>query len=143
MLSYLLGVIMPTTHGEYRLTLKNNLLILEATGPFNLQYVDRLVHDIQCKVSHIKKPWGQITVFNNDSIFVPDAFLKLKSSMQQRKESGLKVVAVILREPQCSFLIRSQISEIYQSAQIPFQFFDNFSEAEHWIAATLNGSDQD
>jgi len=129
---------MPTSHGVYQVKIKGNLLFLEATGPFNLQYVDDLMATMGRDIKKMDDHWGQMTIFHNNSLFVPDALQKLKSSMYARKENGLKYVAVVLLDPQCSFVIKEQISEIYQSAQIPFKFFEDCPAAENWLTTTLN-----
>jgi len=129
---------MPMSHGVYQVKIKANVLMLEATGPFNLQYVNDLTTTMQREIEKMDDHWGQMTIFHNNSLFVPDALQKVKSSMYHRKENGLKYVAVVLLDPQCSFVIKEQISEIYQSAQIPFKFFDDYPTAESWLTTTLN-----
>ena len=77
-------------HGLFQITIKNNLLILDAEGPFNLEYVNKLIDSIAQLAPHMQQNWGQLTIFHNDSIFVPEAFNAVKESMKTRKSDGLK-----------------------------------------------------
>lgn len=124
-------------HGEYKITIKQNLLILDAKGPFNLEYVNKLIDGIAKTAPHMHKDWGQLTIFHNDSIFVPEAFNAVKDSMKARENAGLKCLAIVLVKAQCSFIIKNQITDIYQSTNLPFKFFEEVELAEQWLRERL------
>ena len=133
---------MHEAHGKFNITTTHDLLVLDATGPFNLQHVNNLIAEMARIIPQMDGDWGQLTIFHDDSIFVPEAFKVVKQSIKARGEHGLKCVAIVLVSAQCSFIMKQQITAIYENTSLPFAFFDSETLAKHWLADALQESTQ-
>jgi len=87
---------MATIHGQSKITTHNDLMVLDVEGPFNIEYVDKINIDMADAITRMNDYWGLLTILRNDSIFVPEAFNKLKMSISLRVENGLQFIAVVL-----------------------------------------------
>jgi len=128
---------MNITHGEFKISTKNNLLITDAMGPFNKQLIQKFAADIEQEIRSFNAHWGQIAILRGNCLLIPEAAKELEKVTIFRKNNGQKYIAIVLLNTQCTFILEKQLSEIYLSVQIPFKFFSQYSFAEEWITDKL------
>lgn len=124
-------------HGEYKLEIKDGVLIVDATGPFNDEVVISYQNDLETCIRELEdRCWGQVVTLRELSLFTPDAEQSLINSLGLRKARGLKFSAVVCDSPYS--LVRMQISRIYDGAGILHKFFESESSALSWINEYAN-----
>jgi hypothetical protein len=121
-------------HGIYEITVENNLLLVDATGPFNEELIIsyRKALEAAIKLLEVGK-WNQIITVRETSIFTPEAELALSNSLKERKLRGLLRSCVIVGELNSRAIAIKQMSRCYLYAEIENQFFTTFAEAKQWL----------
>jgi len=125
------GMFIP--HGAYRVDIQENLLVIEAKGPFNKEVVKQYSLDLANAVQKMQAPWGQLIIMHQDSLFTPDAENLMHKSARARKLFGLYASAIVLVETTVRFAIEHQVSNIYRRADIAHDFFENEQQARTWL----------
>ena len=119
-------------HGVYSLEVKDQVLIVDATGPFNDELVMCYQNELETCIAQLETScWGQIVTLHAQSLFTPEAEQSLINSLKHRKSRGLKASAVVSDSPYS--LVRIQISRIYNQAGVAHDFFENEEHAFNWL----------
>jgi hypothetical protein len=128
-------------HGTYILKKTDNILYVDAHGPFNEITTQRYAKDIDkysYKFHHAN--WVSLTTFYGDSIFTPAAEKSIISILHGRADKGLLANACIILESQCHDLQYMQLKRIHLKANIAFNIFSDLSSAEKWLEEFISGS---
>ena len=120
-------------HGEYRISVENNMLLVEAKGPFNSEIVDNYAADMALAVKQVVAPWSQLIVLHQEGLFTPSAEKQMYSTIGVRKDLGMCASAIVIIGASARFAIEMQISRIYNDLQVVHQYFDNEKEARDWL----------
>ena len=124
-------------HGIFEVSVENNWLIVDATGPFNEELLQSYSHSIESCVSKLEaSPWQQIIVLHQQSLFTPEAESLLSKTVKNRKTRGLKASAVVLLNVEGGALIQQQLSRVYKGANLPHAFFSNQEAAKSWLSSS-------
>ena len=126
-------------HGKYRIELKNNVMLVEAKGPFNIEVVKQYTQQVAATLSQLILPWGQVVILHQDSLFTPEAEQLMYKTVEDRKENGLVASAVIINGSTSQFIIEQQVAKIYQASKVNYQFFDDECVARAWVDEALVG----
>jgi len=126
-----------STHGEYKLEQKGNIIIINSKGPFNSILVDQYSREINTIIRNLPATWGQIVFVHGEGMLPPDAEQSLQEACLQRKNKGLTASAIIFVASASTFAIRELISRVYEYAGIEYQFFDTYDAAEAWVFKEL------
>ena len=119
-------------HGVYSLKIQGQVLIVDATGPFNDELVVSYNNALESCIQQLESScWGQIVTLHDQSLFTPEAEQSLIHSLKQRKQRGLRASAVVCNSPYK--VVQSQVDRIYQNAGISHGFFSNEEEARLWL----------
>lgn len=127
-------------HGKFSVEVDSQMLIVNATGPFNEELVRDYKAAVDAAVAHLQQGhgWGQVIVLEKESLFTPDAERVLVQSLKNRKRGGLRASAVVLMENVTGrSLIKQQISGAYNKAGIEFTFSDTLAGAKAWLSGHL------
>jgi len=128
-------------HGEYKISVENNLLLVEAKGPFNSEIVANYTADMALAVKQVDAPWGQLIVLHQEGLFTPSAEKQMYGTISARKDLGMCASGIVIIGASAKFAIEMQISRIYNDLQVKHQYFDNEKEARDWlleVSATAN-----
>lgn len=118
-------------HGNYVIKNSNEPLVIEASGPFNIEIIEKLDEELQKVVPRFSnKTWHQIIILNEVSIFTPEAETALCKTLKYRIDHGLVFSAVVIKTSVCEALIEMQISRCYKKLNIPYQFFKHTDEVK-------------
>ena len=120
-------------HGTFTLEIKNNILYLDACGPFNDELGEAYV--TQMKAMILKhKPQAQITFLHNSILLSPQIEEGVKNLCQFASTQGLRYEAIILDKNSVGKkLFHIQLERIISGIDYTNQFFDSKEEALLWI----------
>lgn len=122
------------SHGTFTVEISEQLLIVDAKGPFN----EEIVHEYKQAVSKAidqfnEQPWQQIIIMRAESIFIPDAYEEMRKLAKYRKSRGLTASAVIWKESTAKEIVSMQLGNIYKEADVACAFFENKTQALSWL----------
>lgn len=125
-------------HGSLRLSIEDQLLIVEGSGPANLE----LVQEYQQQVVGLRKkimhaPWVSLALLSGTPLVSPKAKELFVEIISQAKSMNLRATAVVLIEIESVELVRQFWREIYTGAELKFCFFDTEEEARNWLQGVL------
>ena len=122
-------------HGVFRVEVIDGDLIVDATGPFNEQLIRKYNKALQSSILCLKGTrWAQIIVLHGMSLFTPEAERELCNTLQDRKNNGLVLSAVVCGDVEYKALIADQMSRCYHRVGIEHDFFDTLTEAKQCLA---------
>jgi hypothetical protein len=128
-------------HGSYHIEQQENILMVDAQGPFNEITAEKYHQDITKvteKMSH--KPWGSLITFRGNSVFTPDAEEQLKETTLYRQKKGMVAIAVVILNSAYADMQQMQLQRIYQDCQIDFHVFSDSESAKLWLDEYINQS---
>lgn len=124
--------------GSYRLSKTDNILRVEAQGPFDEVVINQYLADIKTLIEDIKhRPWATIAVFSGKGVFTPDAEQALIDITRHRAKNNMVAIATVFKESYQADLQQIQLARIYQSCNLAHNFFSNEQYAEAWLAEFL------
>jgi len=127
-----------TTHGSYKIEQQNNILLIDAQGPFNKTISDQFHQDIKALTHKMNgTPWASLIYFKNNSLFTPEAEHKLVETMQYRVDNGMVAVAAVIVSSVNADILQMQLQRIYQSCCIQFSFFSDAKHAKNWLDSLI------
>jgi len=125
-------------HGEYRISVEKNMLLVEAKGPFNSEIVASYTTDMALAVKQVVAPWSQLIVLHQEGLFTPSAEKQMYSTIRARKDLGMCASGIVIIGAIARFAIEMQISRIYNDLQVKHQYFDNEKEARDWLLEVVS-----
>jgi hypothetical protein len=133
--AYQRGVTMEySAHGRYVIEQKNNILLIDAHGPFNEVTAKKYHQDIKQLTEQMSdEPWGSLITFRGNSIFTPDAEKQLKETTQYRQKKGMIAIAVVILNSAYADMQQMQLQRIYHHCQIEFHVFSDSESATDWL----------
>lgn len=129
------------SHGSHEMTLKGNLLSVEAYGPWNREaaeeYCDR-VRSITSDLIKANKEWAVNIAIHGTGIYTPDSLELLRELHQWRLENGMKRIAIVCDtcESDGSDILKMQLLSVYESEEASTQverYFIDRSQATKWL----------
>ncbi len=126
-------------HGSYIIEQQNNILLIDAQGPFNDIVTEQYHQDIKLitqKMSH--SPWASLISFKGNGVFTPDAEQKLIETTQYRVDNGMVAIAAVILNSPFADILQMQLQRIYQSCSIQFNFFSDAKNAQKWLDSFIN-----
>jgi len=123
-----------SAHGRYRIEQQNNVLFVDAQGPFNEITAERYHQDITKITENMSQvPWGSLITFRGNSVFTPDAEGQLKETTLYRQKKGMVAIAVVILNSAYADMQQMQLQRIYQDCQIDFHVFSDSNSAKVWL----------
>lgn len=121
-------------HGIFRLQIEDNILHVDATGPFNEELINNYNKSLESCIQRLENDsWNQIIVLHKMSLFTPEAEIALTKTLIERKSRGLDSCAVIINDVDCKLLIKEQPGHCYDKANIRYDFFKSIDDAVKWL----------
>lgn len=128
-----------STHGSYIIEQQNNILLIDAQGPFNEETTEQYHQDIKLITKKMSgSPWASLVSFKSNSVFTPDVEHKLIETNQYRVDHGMVAVAAVISNSAYADIIQMQLQRIYQSCSIQFNFFSDTDHAQKWLDSFIN-----
>ena len=126
-------------HGSYIIEQQNNILLIDAQGPFNDVVTEQYYQDIKLitqQMSH--SPWASLISFKGNGVFTPDAEQKLIETTQYRVDNGMVAIAAVILNSPFADILQMQLQRIYQSCCVQFNFFSDAKNAQKWLDSFIN-----
>ncbi|WP_448211386.1 hypothetical protein [Colwellia sp. MEBiC06753] len=118
-------------HGSFTLNKENDTLIVDALGPFNRETILDYKMAVSSAIDAFNgKPWNQLVIMRQESIFTPEAIDEMVAVTSYRMSRGLKFSAVVFIDSVARSLIEHQLSSIYLRVGLDFDFFDDIHSAK-------------
>ncbi|EPJ52201.1 MAG: hypothetical protein OFPI_14760 [Osedax symbiont Rs2] len=128
---------MYSAHGLHKIELQDNILTVEARGPFNDQQVQKYQAQLQGALANVSGPWGQLNLLHRDCLFTPQAELQMYQATELRKRRGICAIAVVFINGGQNSIVEQQLSRIYQQCNIPHGYFSDADTATAWLKVQL------
>ena len=137
---------MPTfaSHGELSITRDGQIMVIEGSGPWNLESLERS-GEIALPIQNALKgtAWGVIAIIHGEPVHVPEAAQQLVQYVKNDIKNGRVGSALLVGNSNSPNFAENHIADIYRRAGETFEFFDDLESAKSWvlarIAATVNG----
>ncbi len=121
-------------HGSYVIEQQNNILLVDAQGPFNEVTAEKYHQDIiQLTEKMSGEPWGSLITFRGNSVFTPDAEQQLSETTKYRQKKGMIAIAVVILNSAYADMQQMQLQRIYHDCQIEFHVFSDSESATDWL----------
>lgn len=128
-----------TAHGSYSIEQQNNILLIDAQGPFNDVVTEQYHQDIILITNKMSDtPWASLISFKGNSVFTPDAEQKLIETTQYRVDKGMVAIAAVILNSAYADILQMQLQRIYQNCNIQFNFFSDVKNAQKWLNSFIN-----
>jgi hypothetical protein len=125
-----------SAHGTLKIDIADNVIMVEAGGPWNIEYLDNLHQQLMNAAVHVDiNNYGLLLALKGEAIPVDKG---LEYHLNFIRQGRTRAVAVNLAECTTSLLTKSIFSKLYRSANIHHQFFDNSIDAQQWLALQMN-----
>lgn len=127
------------SHGEINLDTDGQILIVNASGPANLEMVlayQRSVIAYRQKIMHQR--WVSLVLLSGTPLFSPEARSILAETIKQAKSMRLYATAVVFVEMEYVDAIKRFWQEIYEDTGVTFAFFETETQAREWLNNQLN-----
>lgn len=125
--------------GRYALSVQNNILMVEAVGPFNENTFKHYLVDSNSAIEKIcDKPWAILTIFSGKGILPPEAESALIDITKERQLKNLAAVSVVIENNWQADLQQIQLARIYQQCRVKSNFFSNKQAAHQWLVNYMN-----
>jgi len=126
-------------HGSYSIEQQNNILLIDAQGPFNDVVTEQYHQDIQLITKKMNNgPWASLVSFKGNGVFTPDAEQNLIETTHYREQKGMIAVAAVILNSAYADILQMQLQRIYQSCNIEFNFFSDSKNAQKWLDTFIN-----
>ncbi len=123
-----------SAHGRYIIEQKENILLVDAQGPFNEVTAAKYHQDIkQLTEKMTGEPWGSLITFRGNSVFTPEAEQQLRETTQYRQKKGMIAIAVVILNSAYADMQQMQLQRIYHDCQIEFHVFSDSESATTWL----------
>jgi len=123
-------------HGLFEVKTKDDLLLVDATGPFNEELLIQYENALESCIQNLEMlNWKQIITLNQLSLFTPEAEQVLTNTIINRRSRGLMACAIILKDVEGESLIKAQMSRCYNRAGVKHNFITSIHDANKWLAS--------
>ncbi len=121
-------------HGSYSIERENNILLVDAQGPFNEITAKQYHQDIEIYTKQMSdSPWGSLISFRGSGVFTPDAEQNLIDTTRYRMNNGMIAVAAVITDSPFADILQMQLQRIYQTCCVQFHFFSDKDNAKRWL----------
>ena len=126
-------------HGSYNIEQQNNILLIDAQGPFNDVVIEQFHQEIELICQKMSDtPWASLVSFKGNGVFTPDAELKLIETTQYRIDNGMIAIAAVILDSGYTDILQMQLQRVYQSCSVQFNFFSDTRNAKKWLDSFIN-----
>lgn len=127
------------TQGSYSFSINNNILIVNAEGPFDEETIQQYLLDSKAATEKIQhEPWAILTTFSGKGVLTPEAEQALINITKERKKNNLMAVTVVIKNNLQADLQQTQLARIYELCHVTANFFSNEKTAFQWLNSFMS-----
>lgn len=114
-------------HEEFESSTNGHVLFFSARGPWNEETLRNGVMKLSEDISRFPHDtrWAQISCLYGESLMPPSAFNIFVKHTRIRKARGLSFLAVVILDTDIMLTTKQQVSDCYEAADVPFQFYES------------------
>ena len=121
-------------HGDIQLSVEGRLLIIEGSGPANLEAVLCYQREAQRYRDRLNPhPWGSLVLLKGEPLLPPEAKSLLIDTIKFACTQSLVATAVVFMDVKHANTIRFFWDSIYANTTLPHAFFDQQTVAREWL----------
>ena len=121
-------------HGEFSLMMNQDVVLINAVGPWNLECIEQFGSDYATSVYSAKvSRWADIIMLQGESLLIPEAEKDLQVRIARAVETGLGHVAVVMCKSEVKTTAKLQMKRLYRNLPAELAFFDTLNEAIDWV----------
>lgn len=121
-------------HGEFSLMMNQDVVLINAVGPWNLECIEQFGIDYATSVYSAKTTrWADIIMLQGESLLIPEAEKDLQVRIARAVETGLGHVAVVMCKSEVKTTAKLQMKRLYRNLPAELAFFDTLNEAIDWV----------
>ena len=122
-------------HGTVNIVTEGNLILIEAKGLWNIEYLDHLHEELIKAVSQVdKNNYAALITLNGEAVSVDEGF---EYHLNFIRQGNIKAVALNLAYCTTASLTKNMCTKLYRAAGIKHAFFDNSHDARLWLEHEL------
>ena len=127
-------------HGKLDIKIENNLIIIEAQGPWNIEYLQYLHQQLLSSVAKVDVDnYGILISPIDDAISVKEGF---EYHLNFIRHATVKAVAVNLARCTSPLMTENICRKLYGEAEINHSFFTDETAARTWLNSQLQSNCQ-
>ena len=135
-----------TPHGEANfLYADDDLLIVNATGPFNLEFIENLEvveYSLMLEMSQRYPTWYALATISVSMMMTPETVQRYAQHRKKMGEAGLnpKAIAFVMApDVEGRGLMHPHLAQLYEEAGVQFADFTEEQEARAWLMQIKRG----
>lgn len=121
-------------HGKCAINIKNNIIVVDAEGPWNMEFVHQLHKDLITAIKKINDHYCVLLVPYGEALVVNEG---IECHINFLKSSYVSAVAINLQHVFTPSLSKSLCEKVYQDAGVRHNFFTCNDLAEEWLLSHL------
>lgn len=121
-------------HGDIQLSVNDGLLIIEGSGPANLEAVLCYQREAQRYRDKLNPhPWGSLVLLRGEPLLPPEAKSLLVTTIQFACTQSLVATAVVFMDVKHASTVRFFWDSVYAETELLHAFFENENDARAWL----------
>jgi len=130
-------------HGNVESRIEDNILINEATGPFNAEviYALKQIQQDLLDILSARQHWAQIYTFHHSALCSPDTIDALSAYLADKKGKIKKPSAtafVMDHSVEGRAIMAAHYRHVYEVAELNFDIFTSAEDAQNWVQLMLD-----
>lgn len=126
-------------HGEIKLSVEPNLLVVDCRGPWNIDSINQSTQTIDESFDTLyQSTWGALVLAKGDSIMMLDAKERLIEIVKADRQQGRVATAIVISDCDSPILVEDHLGDVYRQAGDEFAFFKKQSDARAWLKQQVN-----
>jgi len=123
------------SHGKCNINIKDNIIVIDAQGPWNLEFVQQLHENLTAAVKQIDNPQYFVLLVPYGEALVVSEGIDYHINFIQN--SHVSAVALNLQHTSTKSITKNLFEKVYQTAGIKHKFFTCNNLAEQWLLSQL------
>lgn len=117
-------------HGDIELEWSGNLLLIKASGPYNMEGIRIAVNTLMNSVKKQKfSSWLRLEIGDENAFGNPDVMQEIAQSYVWGFENGCKATAFVYN----SSIQKMLCEDLMKKHSFNFQAFSSIEDARHWL----------
>jgi hypothetical protein len=122
-------------HGNVSISIDENILVIECTGPWNKEYFHHLHQELLAEVQKIDiTNYAILLIPYGEAIATHES---LEYHIEFIRQGNTKAVAINLSHCETPNSTRNLCCSVYDATQLTYDFFDSNKQAKTWLRAKL------
>lgn len=122
-------------HGNTSINIDSDVIIIESTGPWNIEYFYGLHLDIAKAIQQVdSENYAILLIPKGEAIGTPES---MEYHIDFLRQGNAKAVAINLSKSETPSSTKSLCSIAYQTVNLTFEFFTSNEQAMLWLNSKL------